>query len=78
MLETMGGAQALEMKKRHGEGRVRELQANIAELGGEGMEGKGGTGGSELEVLQRELSVTLTDLAKVSTEVSLGGVRREW
>ena len=75
-------AQALETEKRDAEERVRDLQAKkVAELGGgEGGETDGGGaaddvdrsctgGGGEVEVLQRELSLTLTELAKVSTEV---------
>lgn len=72
-----GGPQVLEKDKRDAEELVRGLQAKVAKLGGgEGGENggaddsdRGGTGGSEVEVLQRELSLTLTDLAKVSTEV---------
>lgn len=50
----------------------------MAELGGVVGGEKGGaddfddgTGGSEVEVLQRKLSLTLTELARVSTEVGL-------
>lgn len=77
-----GGAQALETKGREAEERVRGLQAKkTAEYGGGERAAKGGggdgfdcgTGGGggagEVEALQRELSGTLTDLAKVSTEV---------
>eukprot|EP00903_Cladosiphon_okamuranus_P008889 g8509.t3 len=84
LLDRLGSdVEVLEKEKHEAEDRVRELQAKIAELGGwegDGEEGENGgaddsdrgTGGSEVEVLQRELSLTLTDLAKVSTEVKLG------
>lgn len=71
-------AQALEKEKREAEERARGLRAKIGELGGGEEEGEAGdfdrgTGGGEVDVLQRELSLILTDLAKVSTEVCKRG-----
>lgn len=61
--------QALETGKNAVDERVRGLQTEI--LGaGEGGGGADGSGGSE--ALQKELLLTLTELAKASTEVPLG------
>lgn len=61
--------QALEPAKNAVDERVRGLQTEI--LGaGEGGGGADGSGGSE--ALQKELLLTLTELAKASTEVPLG------
>lgn len=63
---------ALEKKKSAADERIRGLQGAMAELGAGG--GGGGDGGIDRcggsEALQKELSRTLTDLAKASTEVS--------
>lgn len=63
---------AVETEKGAADERISELQAKIVDEISEGADG--GAGGSE--ALQKELSLTLMDLAKASTEVyiRLGGL----
>lgn len=64
----VANCQALESGKNAVDERVRGLQTEIAEAG-EDRGGADGIGGSE--TLQTELLLTLTELAKASTEVPL-------